>query len=55
MSMLSVGLTALMTFAAFMLAVYLGLKGRWFLGATCLICFFILINPSNVNALSIAR
>jgi hypothetical protein len=53
--MLFVFVTALMTFAAFMLAVYLGLKGRWFLAANCLICFFILISPSNVVALSIAR
>ena len=49
--MLLVGVTALMTFAAFMLAVYFGLKGRWFLAAICLSCFFILIAQST--ALSI--
>lgn len=48
--MLFLGVTALMAFASFMLAVYLGLKGRWPLAAICLICFFILMNPPAVVA-----
>lgn len=46
--MLSLGVTVLMTIAAFMLAVYLGLKGRWLLAAVSLICFFVLISSKNV-------
>jgi len=52
--MLFVFVTALITFAAFMLAAYLGLKGRWLLAAICLICFFILIHPSIAITYSIA-
>lgn len=45
-----VGVTAVMTFAAFMLAVYLDLKGRWLLAAICLISFFSLLSPSRLLA-----
>jgi hypothetical protein len=44
-TMLSAGVTAVMTFAAFMLSAYLGLKARWLLAAISLFCFFALLRP----------
>lgn len=47
--MLFVGVTAVMAFASFMLAVYLGLKGKWLLAAICLVCFCILMIPPQLR------
>lgn len=47
--MLFIVVTAVIAFASFMLAVYLGLKGKWLLVVICLACFFILMIPPQLR------